>query len=135
MPSSEDICYATQNRQDAVRAIAQRCELVLVVGSQNSSNSQRLVEVAQRAGARAALVECAEEIPPALLAGVRRVGVTAGASAPELLVTKVVSALGGLGDVSVIEHAVAIEDTTFNLPPQVRARNGVATVAGPNVGE
>ena len=135
VPSSEDICYATQNRQDAVRAIAQRCELVLVVGSQNSSNSQRLVEVAQRAGARAALVECAEEIPPALLAGVRRAGGHADASAPELLVTAVVSALGGLGDVRVVEHEVAIEDTTFNLPPQVRARNGVATVGGPNVGE
>jgi 4-hydroxy-3-methylbut-2-enyl diphosphate reductase len=135
VPSSEDICYATQNRQDAVRAIARRCELVLVVGSQNSSNSQRLVEVAQRAGTRAALIECAEEIPPALLAGVRRVGVTAGASAPELLVSAVVSALGGLGGVSVVEHAVANEDTTFNLPPQVRARNGVATVGGPNVGE
>ena len=135
VPASEDICYATQNRQDAVRALAQRCELVLVVGSQNSSNSQRLVEVAQRAGTPAALVECAEEIPPALLAGVRRVGVTAGASAPELLVRAVVSALGGLGEVRVSEHAVANEDTIFNLPPQVRVRNGVATVGGPNVGE
>ncbi len=123
LPASEDICYATQNRQDAVRAIADRCDLVLVVGSQNSSNSRRLVEVAERAGCRAALVERAEEIPPSILIGATRIGVTAGASAPELLVEQVVSALAGLGSVSVSETLVATEDTRFNLPPQVRPRS------------
>ena len=133
MPASEDICYATQNRQDAVRAIARQCELVLVVGSQNSSNSRRLVEVAERAGARAALIERADAIPPSLLAGVRRVGLTAGASAPELLVKQVVSALDGLGGVTLSEHTVATEATHFNLPPQVRS-NPAATVSSANGG-
>jgi 4-hydroxy-3-methylbut-2-enyl diphosphate reductase len=121
VPASEDICYATQNRQDAVRAIAAESELILVVGSQNSSNSRRLVEVAERAGCRAHLVERAEEIAPELLAGVKRIGVTAGASAPESLVQEVVSALEGLGRVSLSELTVATEEMRFNLPPQVRA--------------
>jgi 4-hydroxy-3-methylbut-2-enyl diphosphate reductase len=120
MPASEDICYATQNRQDAVRAIAERCDAVLVVGSENSSNSRRLVEVAQRAGCRAELVESAEGITPELLVGACRVGVTAGASAPEHLVEDVVRALAGLGAVAISEHVVATEDTHFNLPPAVR---------------
>ena len=133
VPASEDICYATQNRQDAVRAIAERCELVLVVGSQNSSNSQRLVEVAERAGRPAALIEDgAEDIPPRLLVGARRIGVTAGASAPELLVGAVVSALDGIGGVTVSEHAVAVEDTHFNLPPAVRDRPAVPIANGGN---
>jgi 4-hydroxy-3-methylbut-2-enyl diphosphate reductase len=122
VPASEDICYATQNRQDAVRAIARDCELILVVGSHNSSNSRRLVEVAERAGARAQLVERAQDIAPELLVGITRLGVTAGASAPESLVQEVVSALGGLGAVTLREHTVATEDTHFNLPSQVRAQ-------------
>jgi 4-hydroxy-3-methylbut-2-enyl diphosphate reductase len=134
IPASEDICYATQNRQDAVRAIAADCDLVLVVGSQNSSNSRRLVEVARRAGCAAELVERAEEIPPELLIGARRIGVTAGASAPELLVEQVVSALDGLGGVTVHEHTVAVEDTIFNLPPQVRDRSAVAPLSSANGG-
>jgi 4-hydroxy-3-methylbut-2-en-1-yl diphosphate reductase len=134
VPASEDICYATQNRQDAVRAIAADCDLVLVVGSQNSSNSRRLVEVARRAGAAAELVERAEEIPPELLAGAHRIGVTAGASAPELLVEQVVSALDGLGGVTVHERTVAVEDTIFNLPPQVRDRSAVPPVSSANGG-
>jgi len=124
VPASEDICYATQNRQDAVRAIAHDCELILVVGSQNSSNSRRLVEVAERAGCRAQLVERAEDIAPELLIGISRLGVTAGASAPESLVQEVLGALRGLGPVTLREHTVAIEQTHFNLPPQVR---GTAT--------
>jgi len=122
VPASEDICYATQNRQDAVRAIARDCELILVVGSQNSSNSRRLVEVAERAGSRAQLVERAQDIPPELLVGIKRLGVTAGASAPESLVQEVVAALGGLGSLTLRELTVATEDTHFNLPPQVRAQ-------------
>jgi len=120
VPPSEDICYATQNRQDAVRAIAGECDLILVVGSQNSSNSRRLVEVAERAGCRAHLVERAQDVAPEMLGGARRIGLTAGASAPEPLVQAVVSALGGLGSMSVRESTIATEQTRFNLPPQVR---------------
>jgi len=119
-PPSSDICYATQNRQDAVRALAERCDLILVVGSANSSNSRRLVEVAERAGCRALLVEDAADIRPEVLVGVRRVGLSAGASAPEALVEGVISALDGLGGASVSEHSVATEDTYFKLPVEVR---------------
>jgi 4-hydroxy-3-methylbut-2-enyl diphosphate reductase len=119
-PGSDDICYATQNRQDAVRALAGECDIVLVVGSQNSSNSRRLVEVAERAGCRAQLVERADDIRPELLRDVRSVGLTAGASAPEELVAGVVAALDGLGSVSVSERVVATEAVHFRLPPEVR---------------
>jgi 4-hydroxy-3-methylbut-2-enyl diphosphate reductase len=119
-PSSDDICYATQNRQDAVRALAEDCDAVLVVGSENSSNSRRLVEVSERAGCRARLVGQAADIPPDWLVGVRRVGLTAGASAPEALVHDVVQALDGLGGVSVTERTVADEDVHFKLPPRLR---------------
>jgi 4-hydroxy-3-methylbut-2-enyl diphosphate reductase len=121
-PSSSDICYATQNRQDAVRELAADCDLVVVVGSDNSSNSRRLVEVAERAGSPAVLVEDATAIPPELLIGCERIGVTAGASAAETLVEGVVSALDGLGGVTVSERAVAREDIHFKLPPNVRAK-------------
>jgi 4-hydroxy-3-methylbut-2-en-1-yl diphosphate reductase len=119
-PASSDICYATQNRQDAVRGLAEDCDIVLVVGSRNSSNSRRLVEVAERAGCRAALVEDGADIEPEILIGARRVGLTAGASAPESLVDGAVSALDGLGGVIVSERTVAREDVHFKLPPEVR---------------
>jgi 4-hydroxy-3-methylbut-2-enyl diphosphate reductase len=119
-PASSDICYATQNRQDAVRALAAECDLVLVVGSANSSNSKRLVEVSQRAGCPAVLVEHGGDIPPERLAGVGRVGLTAGASAPEQLVEGVVRALEGLGRVSLEERTVAREEIQFKLPPGIR---------------
>jgi 4-hydroxy-3-methylbut-2-enyl diphosphate reductase len=119
-PSSSDICYATQNRQDAVRAMAGECDLVLVVGSENSSNSRRLVEVARRAGCAAELVPDAAGIAPELLIGRSRIGLSAGASAPESLVEGVVSALDGLGGVSVSERTVAREEIHFKLPPEVR---------------
>jgi 4-hydroxy-3-methylbut-2-enyl diphosphate reductase len=122
-PPSSDICYATQNRQDAARALARECDLVLVVGSGNSSNSRRLVEVAQRAGCRAALVEGPADIPPEMLVGAHRVGVTAGASAPEELVEAVIRALDGLGGATVSERSVATEDVHFKLPPEVRHRS------------
>jgi 4-hydroxy-3-methylbut-2-enyl diphosphate reductase len=122
-PPSSDICYATQNRQDAVRALAAECELILVVGSRNSSNSRRLVEVAERAGCPGLLVDSAADIPPAALVGVRRIGITAGASAPEALVAEVVQALDGLGGVSVSERTVATENAHFKLPPEVRQRS------------
>ena len=119
-PRRDDICYATTNRQTAVRGVAAGSDLVLVVGSDNSSNSRRLVEVAERAGCPALLVEGAEEIPPEALVLARRVGVTAGASAPESLVEGVISALDGLGGATVSERVVATEDVHFKLPPEAR---------------
>jgi 4-hydroxy-3-methylbut-2-en-1-yl diphosphate reductase len=122
-PPSSDICYATQNRQDAVRTLASECDLILVVGSGNSSNSRRLVEVAERAGCPAMLIEDAADILPEALVGARRVGLTAGASAPEALVEGVVRALDGLGGATVSERTVATEDVHFKLPPEVRQRS------------
>ncbi|MBV8956356.1 MAG: 4-hydroxy-3-methylbut-2-enyl diphosphate reductase, partial [Solirubrobacterales bacterium] len=121
-PSSSDICYATQNRQDAVRALAADCKVVFVVGSGNSSNSRRLVEVAERSGCRAALIEHGADIRPELLIGCERVGLTAGASAPETLVEEVVRALDGLGGATVSERTVAREDVHFKLPVEVRPK-------------
>src|SRR5690606_21180329 len=92
---SEDICYATSNRQAAVKAIAHRCDAVLVIGASNSSNSLRLVEVAEREGARARLVARGADVDFDWLAGVRTLGITAGASAPEVLVREVVATLAG----------------------------------------
>jgi 4-hydroxy-3-methylbut-2-enyl diphosphate reductase len=119
-PRSDDICYATQNRQDAVKALAASCEVVLVVGSRNSSNSNRLVEVAERHGCRAKLLDSESDIDLALLDGARRIGVTAGASSPERVVRRIVTALGVLGPVSVSEHTVADEEISFALPREVR---------------
>jgi 4-hydroxy-3-methylbut-2-enyl diphosphate reductase len=118
-PHKDDICYATTNRQQAVRAVARQSDLVLVLGSQNSSNSQRLAEVAEAAGARACLVDDAGAIDLAWLPGVTRVGVTAGASAPPALVDELVSALAGLGPVRVREHGDLVEDVEFALPKEV----------------
>jgi 4-hydroxy-3-methylbut-2-en-1-yl diphosphate reductase len=118
-PRREDICYATTNRQKAVRDIAAECDLVLVVGSANSSNSVRLVEVAAREGVEAHLVEDAGAIRLEWLAGVRTVGVTAGASAPPHLVDDVVAALAGLGPVTVRESGAGTENIRFLLPKEV----------------
>jgi 4-hydroxy-3-methylbut-2-enyl diphosphate reductase len=119
-PAADDVCYATQNRQDAVRAIAGDCDLLLVVGSQNSSNSQRLVEVAERAGCPAHLIDDEREIDLAWLAGAATVGVTAGASAPAEIVDRVVAALGGLGTLDIRTRAVTAETVRFSLPEEVR---------------
>ncbi len=119
-PTSNDICYATQNRQDAVRAIAHQCDLMLVVGSANSSNTARLVEVARRAGCRAELIEDASEIHLDWLDNVSRVGLTAGASAPETLVTEVIDMLSTLGPTTITEHRTTEETVQFSLPRQVR---------------
>lgn len=120
-PPSDDICYATQNRQVAVKAIAERCELMIVVGSQNSSNSKRLVEVAKQAGAQAAyLVDYAEQIEPDWLDGVDTVGLTSGASVPEILVRGAVERLGELGYRNVEEVSTASETITFALPRDLR---------------
>jgi 4-hydroxy-3-methylbut-2-en-1-yl diphosphate reductase len=119
-PAADDVCYATQNRQDAVRAIAGDCDLLLVVGSQNSSNSQRLVEVAARAGCVAHLIDDEREIALAWLAGAATVGVTAGASAPAWIVDRVVAVLGGLGPVDLRTRTVTAETVRFSLPEEVR---------------
>jgi 4-hydroxy-3-methylbut-2-en-1-yl diphosphate reductase len=121
-PRSDDICYATQNRQDAVKALAATCDLVLVVGSPNSSNSNRLVEVARRHGCEAHLVDDGTEIDPGWLAAARRVGVTAGASSPERIVQRLVSELGALGPLEIGEHIVANETVRFAPPREVRDR-------------
>ncbi len=124
-PPSDDICYATQNRQVAVKAMASHCDLVIVVGSQNSSNSQRLVEVALQNGADASyLVDYAREIDPGWLDGVTTVGVTSGASVPEVLVRGVVDLLAEHGFGSVETVTTANETLTFALPRELRpARN------------
>ncbi|HET6909085.1 MAG TPA: 4-hydroxy-3-methylbut-2-enyl diphosphate reductase [Mycobacteriales bacterium] len=118
-PRSDDICYATSNRQVAVREIAAESELVLVVGSANSSNSQRLVEVARRAGAQSHLVDDVTDIDLDWLRGVRRIGITAGASAPPHLVDEIVHCLHGLGGVDVREISAVEENVTFTLPREV----------------
>jgi 4-hydroxy-3-methylbut-2-enyl diphosphate reductase len=120
-PPSDDICYATQNRQVAVKAMAPECDLVLVVGSQNSSNSKRLVEVALQAGARASyLVDYAREIDPTWLDGVTTVGVTSGASVPEILVMDLLAWLADRGWAEVQEVTTANEKVTFALPRELR---------------
>ena len=121
-PPSDDICYATQNRQVAVKKLAPECELVIVVGSANSSNSVRLVEVALDSGAGAAFrIDKADEIDPAWFTGVTTVGVTSGASVPEILVRDVLGRLAGLGYTDVEEVRTATEDLMFSLPRELRA--------------
>ncbi len=119
-PRKDDICYATQNRQDAVKELAGRCEVVLVVGSRNSSNSNRLRELAEQRGVRAYLIDGAADIRPEWLAGCTRVGVTAGASAPEVLVRDVVARLQTLGGTTVAELPGRAEHIVFSLPPALR---------------
>jgi 4-hydroxy-3-methylbut-2-enyl diphosphate reductase len=119
-PGSDDICYATTNRQLAVRAIAAESDLVLVAGSANSSNSRRLVETAQRAGTPAYLIDGAEDIELGWLAGASVVGITAGASAPPAVVGQIIEALSGLGTVEVTERVVATESIRFGLPKELK---------------
>jgi 4-hydroxy-3-methylbut-2-enyl diphosphate reductase len=115
-PKGEDICYATSNRQASVKAIAGRCDLVLVIGAPNSSNSLRLVEVAERAGTPSRLVQRAEDIDFAWLKGVKTLGITAGASAPEVLVRQFIRRLSEAYDVSEEQVTTAEESITFKLP-------------------
>lgn len=120
-PPSDDICYATQNRQVAVKAIAEQCQLMIVVGSQNSSNSKRLVEVALQHGAEASyLVDYATQVDPAWLEGVHTVGVTSGASVPEILVREVLELLAEHGYTNVEEVTTAAEKLVFALPRVLR---------------
>jgi 4-hydroxy-3-methylbut-2-enyl diphosphate reductase len=119
-PHAADVCYATQNRQDAVRAMASECDLLLVIGSRNSSNTLRLVEVATRSGCQAELLEDETELQLAWLRDASTVGITAGASAPPALVDRVLGALGHLGPLDIYERAVRTEHVNFPLPLEVR---------------
>ena len=119
-PRKDDICYATQNRQDAVKHMAVDCDLMLVVGSPNSSNSNRLRELAERMGAEAYLLDGADDIDPRWLEGKTRIGVTVGASAPEVLVREVLDGLRALGASEPIEVQGRPENVTFSLPRELR---------------
>ena len=119
-PKNDDICYATQNRQDAVRELTRQCDLVLVVGSPNSSNSNRLRELAEREGVEAHLIDGASEIDPRWVNGRRHIGVTAGASAPDVLVRGVIDRLRELGARGVRELDGKPEDMVFALPKELR---------------
>ena len=121
-PRKNDICYATQNRQDAVKQLAAECEVLLVVGSPNSSNSNRLRELGERMGAKAYLVDNASEIRGEWLQGINRVGVTAGASAPEVLVKEVVQCLVDLGGQTPQEVQGTEENVVFSLPQELRLK-------------
>lgn len=119
-PKKDDICYATQNRQDAVKKLADTCDLILVVGSPNSSNSNRLREIAEKLGCQSFLIDDASQMKREWLDGVRSVGVTAGASAPEVLVSEVVANLNAWGANVVKEHQGIEEKVVFSLPKELR---------------
>jgi 4-hydroxy-3-methylbut-2-enyl diphosphate reductase len=119
-PRKDDICYATQNRQDAVRAIAQQVDLLLVVGAKNSSNSNRLRELADKMGTTSYLIDTAENIDEHWLNSINKVGVTAGASAPEVLVKQVIDKLKSFGGHEVIEHPGREENIVFAVPVELR---------------
>lgn len=119
-PRSDDICYATQNRQDAVKKLAETTDAVFVVGSPTSSNSNRLREVAQLQGAKAFLIDSAEQIDPAWLIGANRIGITAGASAPEVLVKNVIERLAGCKDDETTQLPGVEENVTFSLPKELQ---------------
>jgi 4-hydroxy-3-methylbut-2-en-1-yl diphosphate reductase len=130
-PRSDDICYATQNRQTAVKQLAGECQLILVIGAENSSNSKRLVEVAQSLGCRSYLIPQASALDPSWFEGVETVGVTSGASAPEWLVDELVEALRERGASEIREVEVVPEDVYFSLPRGLRQD---ATAAGAEIG-
>lgn len=119
-PRKDDICYATQNRQDAVRAIATQVDLLLVVGAKNSSNSNRLRELANKMGTKSFLIDSADDIDESWVTGINSVGVTAGASAPEVLVKRVIDKLKALGGHEVIEHPGREENIVFAVPLELR---------------
>ena len=119
-PRKDDICYATQNRQDAVKELAARCDVLLVVGSRNSSNSKRLRELSEQSGTPAYLIDGAQDIDAAWVTGAANVGVTAGASAPEILVRQVVERLQSLGGQTAAELPGREETIVFSLPPALR---------------
>ena len=128
-PASDDICYATQNRQEAVEALTREVELIFVVGSANSSNSNRLVEVANRAGVPSRLIEDANDIDESSVGGYKTIGLTAGASAPEILVEQVSQRLSAFGFTNHRDLDLIREDVRFTLPPELAARQNQNRVA------
>ncbi|MBP2327157.1 4-hydroxy-3-methylbut-2-enyl diphosphate reductase [Kibdelosporangium banguiense] len=135
-PGTDDICYASQNRQNAVKALAQRTDVVLIVGSENSSNTVRMVEVAQQAGVRSYLVPDVEDLDESWLHGATSVGVSAGASAPEFLVEQLLDRLAELGlDRLEVEVTGSEADITFGLPSAVGGTEPVADTGEQNTGE
>jgi 4-hydroxy-3-methylbut-2-enyl diphosphate reductase len=129
-PKKQDICYATQNRQDAIKVMAPGVDVVIVVGSPTSSNSNRLRELAQRLGTDAYMVEGAEDLLPEWFVGRSRVGLTAGASAPDVLVQAVIGRLRGMGAVSIRKMDGVVEDVHFPLPKGLGDRSMAALSAG-----
>lgn len=125
-PASDDICYATQNRQEAVEALTREVDMILVVGSANSSNSNRLVEVAQRAGVAARLIEDGNDLKEEWFKGISRLGLTAGASAPEILVEQVSQRLANFGFTDQRDLDLIREDVRFTLPPELAAQRSGA---------
>jgi 4-hydroxy-3-methylbut-2-enyl diphosphate reductase len=125
-PHAQDICYATENRQTAVKDVANECDLLLVVGSDNSSNSNRLVEVARNIGTQSHLIENYRAIRPEWLEGVKTVALTAGASAPEILVQEAVTYLASQGFTDLEEVEVMPENVRFGLPPEIVEAIGAA---------
>lgn len=125
-PASDDICYATQNRQEAVEALTREVDMILVVGSANSSNSNRLVEVAQRAGVAARLIEDGNDLKESWFEGISRLGLTAGASAPEILVEQVSQRLANFGFTDQRDLDLIREDVRFTLPPELAAQKSGA---------
>ena len=132
-PDTRDICYATQNRQTAVRALARQVDVILVVGAQNSSNSNRLREIGEAAGTPSYLIDSAETLDPARVNGVRTVGITAGASAPELLVQELISKLGERYAVRIEVLAGLEENVHFRLPPELAHPGVPAALDRPRV--
>jgi len=130
-PRKEDICYATQNRQDAVKKLVEGCDVVVVVGSRASSNSNRLREIAEKAGIPGYLVDGPEDLRPEWFAGKETVGVTAGASAPELLVQRVLARLGEWGGEAAHEIVGREENVVFGLPRELRANQPASTAVEP----
>jgi len=130
-PPAQDICYATQNRQVAVKSIAARADVILVVGAENSSNSNRLVEVAEKSGTRAYLIRSWRDIRPEWIARASRIGLTAGASTPEVLVEQVVAHLREAGFTRVEEMEVVEENVRFGLPPELRHEEVSAAAQSP----
>jgi len=128
-PAAQDICYATENRQLAVKAVAPLCQLLLVVGSQNSSNSRRLVEVCQKIGVPAHLIDDLHEVRPEWLTNVETIAVTAGASAPEDLVEELIASLQGRGYSTLEEMEIKEEDVRFNLPSELTRTVQLHTIA------
>jgi 4-hydroxy-3-methylbut-2-enyl diphosphate reductase len=128
-PAAQDICYATENRQLAVKAVIPLCQLLLVVGSQNSSNSRRLVEVCEKTGVPAYLIDDLEEVKPEWLSGIQTVAVTAGASAPENLVQELIGSLNDSGFTMLEEMEIKEEDVRFNLPSELGRTVQLQTVS------